>query len=104
MMNDSHLRNRILMSSTPTITDEILAEDGAEGAFKEVAEDVESAEALILTILAEDGGVTWSMREIMAEVQKRDEELASMVISIAFMRLSDAGKIVLDPYLRAKAA
>ena len=94
------------MSPTPTITDEILAEDGAEGAFKEVAEDVEKAEALILKILADDKDVdvSWSMREIMDEVQKRDEELASMVISIAFMRLSDAGKIVLDPYLRARAA
>ncbi len=91
------------MPSMPTITDEILAEDGAEGAFKEVAEDVKRAEALILQILAEDNDTTWSMKEIMVEVQKR-EDLASTVISIAFMRLSDAGEIVLDPYLRARAA
>jgi hypothetical protein len=87
----------------PTTAEAILEEDGAETALAQVAQKVEQAEEVIMDLLHEDRTRTWSIRDLQNAVAYR-KPLSPTVISIAFLRLRDAGVVNVDTDLRARAA
>lgn len=86
----------------PTSTQAILEEDGTQVALEQVAEKVGEAEQVILRLLSEEADRARSIRELQDEAALKDS-LSPWVISIAFMRLRDAGSISLDSNLRIHA-
>jgi hypothetical protein len=100
MMDDLHPRSRITM---PTPTEAILEEDGTETTLVQVAERVAEAEEVILGLLREDPDRAWSIRELQ-DAAAYSNSLSPSVISIAFLRLRDAGVVRIDTSLRAHAA
>jgi hypothetical protein len=87
----------------PTPTEAILEEDGAETTLVQVAGRVEEAEEVIQAFLLEDHDRDWSIRELQDAAASR-KGLSPWVISIAFLRLQDAGVVRIDTKLRAHAA
>jgi hypothetical protein len=87
----------------PTTAEAILEEDGAESALVQVAQKVKQAERVIMALLDEDSTRAWSIRDLQNAVADR-KPLSPTVISIAFLRLRDAGIVHVDTDLRAHAA
>jgi hypothetical protein len=105
MIRDPRLQSRNTMP-TPTEatpTEAILEEDGAEITLVQVAERVAEAEEVILRLLQEDAERDWSIRELQ-DAAAYSNSLSPSVISIAFIRLRDAGVVRIDTNLRAHAA
>lgn len=85
----------------PTTTEAILKEDGAETALAQVAAKVAEAETKIRDLLFDDVERVWSIRELQDAAAY--EDLSPSVISIAFLRLEQAGVLHVDADLLVHA-
>jgi hypothetical protein len=85
---------------TTTTTDAILEEAGAESALADLAKDVRRAEAALKAILAENENRTWTIKELQDAAA---DGVSPSVMSIAFLRLEEAGVVSVDTDLRVHA-
>jgi hypothetical protein len=100
MSDDLNQRTKITMS---TPTQAILEEDGTERTLVAIAAKVSEAEAVIRELLQREPARDWSIRELQDEAALTDD-LSPASISIAFLRLRDAGVLGMDSHLRVRAA
>jgi hypothetical protein len=81
------------MSTTFSPADEILQEEGAEATLTALASEVTEAESNLRTVLKEDEGRTWTIRDLQDAAANGH---SSSVVSIAFLRLLKAGELTVD--------
>jgi hypothetical protein len=84
-----------------TATKRILQEEGAEVALADLGEKVTEAAAAMRSLLHEDKGRTWTIRQLQDAAARSG--WSSSVMSLAFLRLLQEGVVEVDADLRVHA-